>query len=350
MKNSLETFITGLADLQNHIHGLEIESRLLLAPVDENTSPLLVQLQGLASRLIGQRQIFNYNSVIISLYGFLEPFIESLISKYLNFINTIVPNYEELPEPIKKNHIELSFGLINRIQQARYSGTMTVAQVVSNIHACLNNPNHYQLNDEAFTYHTANFRADVIMETFARIGVENVSMRLKKCPTFTQYLTSLDENRDVEMMSLEEAFFYLNDLVERRNEVAHGARTELLPNDMLLSYLNFFKAYGQALYEVVQSETLSYETKYRGIPLGKPLKVWQKGTVVCLSVKNISIKVGDFLIAKISTLPYLKGEIQEIQINKISYNKSQATATEIIVCLKVTFKATKNQSFFLIPQ
>jgi len=145
----------------------------------------------------------------------------------------------------------------------------------------------------------------------------------------------------------------LDDLAERRNEVAHGnISDDILSNEWLIEYIEFFEAYGPALYEVTMSEALQYDTKYRGIELGQPIKIY-KNYIVCISIKNIPIpiKVGDILVAKTTNklLPFIAGDIQEIQIDKIPY-KEISSNTSADIAMKITFKAKQNQSFFLISK
>jgi hypothetical protein len=48
----------------------------------------------------------------------------------------------------------------------------------------------------------------------------------------------------------ERAFYYLNDLADRRNEVAHGVSSELLGHDILL-ICSFLKTFGETIYDVL---------------------------------------------------------------------------------------------------
>lgn len=353
MKSSLISFNKGLADLRHYIQTLEIESNLLSTPI-KNVAPsasvaLLSQLRELVSISSSKRR-FDYNSIVVSLYGFLEQFVESVIRNYVSYLNAIVPKYNLLPEIIVKNHVELAFGLISRASQTRYRGTVEVAQVISYLDSCLSDADKYQIATEAFTHHTANFRSDVVDQTFARIGVTDVSRRVRDTDVFAGYLHKVYPERDISSIKQEEIFFYLNDLAERRNEVAHGTPSEILSNDLLLEYVEFFEAYGPSLYSVIRSDAFHFEIAHHGIELGLPISVYNN-SIVCLSMKNTPVKVGDLLIARTanSACPYLGSEIQEIQVNGISHEEIGASPS-IDVAMRVTYKAKGNQSFFLVPK
>ncbi len=354
MKASLLSFNTGLTDLRNYIEELELESDLLTSEVNE-VAPmeyeyLLLKLQERALDISIKRRRFNYNSIIVSLYGYFEEYIESMLRAYVLHLNAIVPKYGDLPDHITKHQIDLSFRLMNRIERSRYRGMVTPEQLISNLHSCVTNDSAYKINAEAFTHHMTNFRIDSIQESFARIGIKGLSQKVKMCSIFFEYLQSIHPGRDVANLRLPEAFFFLNDLAERRNEVAHGMLPDdILSNKLLLDYINFFEVYGHALYDVVCSEALEYEIKYKGFKLGSPIAVLHKGKVVCITVKDTVVKVGDLLVAKTtdSNYPYLSGEIQELQVDNRSY---PIVEPEVNVGILVPFKAKLNYSFFLLPK
>ena len=351
MKSSLISFVKGLSDLRHYIHILDIESNLLSISIqDVERTPsmeLLLQLRKQVSNSSSKRR-FDYNSIIVSLYGFLEQFIESIIKNYVSHLNSVVPKYSLLPETIVKNHVELAFSLISRSSQSRYRGTIKEAQVISNLNSCLTDSDAYQINAEAFTHHTANFRSDIIDQMFSRIGVANVSRRVFNTEIFDTFLHKTYPERDISSIKEEEMLFYLNDLAERRNEVSHGTPSNILSNDMLLEYVEYFEAYGPSLYEVIRSDTFPFEINHNGIELGLPVAVYNN-SIVCLSMKNTPVRVGDLLVALTANSSYRGSEIQEIQINGVSCEEVNAIPA-IDVAMRITYKAKMNQKFFLVPK
>jgi hypothetical protein len=205
----------------------------------------------------------------------------------------------------------------------------------------------------SFTYHAANFRAEVIDQTFTRIGIENVTRRMLDCRVFIDYLRRTYPERDltrIEGRSNEFYLNYLNELAERRNEVAHGEASELLSNELLLAYIDFFRAFGPALYEVVMTDIWPFEVKYRGIELGSPIRVFNN-SIVCIAIQNLTIRVGDLLIARSadSAKSYVGDEIQEIQVDNERRDEVHASSNTKIA-MRVTYHAKQNQTFFLVPR
>jgi len=352
IKSCLETFQDRLDELRDYIKGINLATKLSapeedMSPELSSWKPLLEYRDHTLRQRRNQRR-FEYNSVIVSLYGCFEQFVETLIEFYISDLHKIVPNYGELPESITKNHIELSIELLKNLNKmAKYEGVVTEAQIIANLHSCITVTPNYQVNKEAYSYHLANLRHNEVEKLFNRVGVEKIPNRTLECPDFVEYL----QNKPLRL-KVEVAWSTLNELVTRRNQVAHGGvSSDLLPSDGLLDYLSWFEEYGKALYEVVYSEELGYVLKYQdGIELGKPIKVFPKRKVVGMSIKNITVKVGDLLVAKTANDFYLAGEIEEIQENKVRYPEITASDISRDIAMRIPFKAKENQTFFLIPK
>ena len=273
-----------------------------------------------------------------------------MLKAYVSNLNKIVPKYMELPSRITKHQIELSFRLLSRIEQTRYKSSITPELLISNLYSCVMDSDKYQVNAEAFTHHRANFRIDTIQESFSLVGISNISEKIKMNAQFSKYLSDQFPGRKTANIRSKEIFFYLNDLAERRNDVAHGTPTEdILNNKYLSEYINFFISFGFALHDIVRNESLQFELKYQGVELGSPICVLNKGYVVCIASKKSKLKIGDLIVAKTNDKnnPYLMGEIQELQIEN---SKVLEVGPECDVGIRVPFKAKMTHSFFVIPK
>jgi len=302
------------------------------------------------SQSISSKKRFEYNTIIVSLYGFLEQFIEAIIVGYLNYLNRIIPSYEDMPSPIKGNHIELSFELISKSSKEKSRNYFSPKIIIQNLNSCLLPGGHnYTINNDAFSLHSANFRVEIINDIFARFGINNISKKIENTTKFCKYLSSRYQERDIKTIKSEEIFSLLNELADRRNEVAHGVNTDqILSNELLLERLAFLEAFCKGLYEVVYNETLPYKSRFKGIELSEPIKVFNNN-IVCFHIKNTHVKVGDLLIAKPakSSLPYLEDNIREIQINGKKHDEITDDMAEN-VAFRVDFKAKKNQKYFIV--
>jgi hypothetical protein len=112
MKSALSALRTQLAELRRHIGMMDIEWELLAA---SSASPPCSASDEIAERFrqhvgvaVAKRR-FDYNCVIISLYGALEYYIEALARLYVTGLNVTVPKYVDLPQKILESHINLTY-------------------------------------------------------------------------------------------------------------------------------------------------------------------------------------------------------------------------------------------------
>ncbi|MCK5616842.1 hypothetical protein KAR91_84050, partial [Candidatus Pacearchaeota archaeon] len=184
MKASLLALETGLRDLRHYIKGIEIESKLLsfnyeeLLPKKSNNPVILFQKH--ISQSISSKKRFEYNTIIVSLYGFLEQFIEAIIVGYLNYLNRIIPSYDDLPSPIKDNHIELSFELTSKSSKEKSRNYSSPESIIQNLNSCLlSGEENYTINNDAFSLHSANFRVEIVNDIFSRLGIYKISKKIR---------------------------------------------------------------------------------------------------------------------------------------------------------------------------
>ena len=204
------------------------------------------------------------------------------------------------------------------------------------------------LNVLAFAQHTANFRQAVVTQTLAQCGITEITQAIKQAEPFTTFLKKQNPELDVNMYigkDDEVVFFRLNDLANRRNDVAHGSLAdELLSRDLLRGYIDFIEAYTEALAIVVYERTLPFMLT-RSFFLGAAITVIDN-RIVCVNLLDGEIAVGDTLIAKTpdKARPYRGGPIRELQRDRISC-ESITGGPGVQIGMRVEFGAKENQEF-----
>ncbi|SIT20833.1 hypothetical protein SAMN05421686_1243 [Thalassolituus maritimus] len=288
MFQSLSDFLSSIDGLINHLnyekscqvyfqtgakkytgeHSLEVEFRSFLA---EKISPALTD-----------SKVYSYKNGIISLYGFLERYVEDIIIEFLRGICELSLDYKSLPQEIRKNHLDASLDHINKLKKLRGMSAdyrqSSLTEAVKNMHNCLVEAQEYALNYDAFVSHTSNFRYDSIHEIFTRIGIHGISrsclddaglaeaLSRKHSPTGT-----LEKKILISLLMSE-----LDNLAQRRNEIAHGVRIDEIESlDMLQERIEIIRRYGLAIHSIVFSRLNSYAYQSaRKIDLGRPYKVY----------------------------------------------------------------------------
>jgi hypothetical protein len=367
MKASLTNFQKGLMDLSLYIEGLQLEQNLQF-PSDLKKNAVEWEIKALKffehlTRTRASKKQFNYNSIIVSLYGLVERYIEDLLRSYIKFLGKIFPSYKALPDQIVNNHINGSFELLKKAEQNRYRGTYTKEDIIANLHLCVNDPDNFKLNVDAFTQHTANFRRGVINDLFTTAGLPNVCKLVLNHINFNSFLqeqgldklqskingTSFSNKKEDQQKSFEEkAFFFLNDLAERRNEVAHGVPSELLEHQLLLEYIKFFNIFGETLYKVIIHHLLQHEVEHCGFKIGRPSDVLKNGTVIIINIKDASIKTGDYIAGK-NANEFILGDILELQVNDQSVSEIKPVQN-LAVGIRISCKFGKTHLVSIIPR
>lgn len=339
MKSCLSVFKQGLSDLQQYIKGLDLEAKLIL-PEGKGEKSIVLENQlkhffehRNTNRALKRR--FDYNSIIVSMYGLVEQYIKALMQDYLESLQKIVPSYSGLPEPITKNHVAVSFELIKQTEHSRYRGTNTKEKIISKLNSCLNEPENYKLNFDAFCQHNANFRSDVIDDFFKKVGFPKIMEKSLGNPNIRRLLNALEldelhehleKNTDPKIREnkasglQERAFSFLNDLAERRNEVAHGISSDLLGHDILLEYLNLLNILGETIYDVVLQNLKQEEVRFIGSKIGKPTDIFKDGYVSCILSNNVQIRKDDYIVAQ-NDNELVSGRILGIQIDEVEVNE-----------------------------
>jgi len=344
----------GLALLRHYVDGFEKRDKLLALNWQAcgDAAEVIKDLQ-VHFRLKNQKRQYDYNTIIISLYGYLERYVEDLITEYLTLLSSYVTTFSELPPAIQTKHLSLSLELARKAEYQRFAGTVKIEEIIARLHTSFDTPEKYQLNVEAFAQHNSNFRQTIVVNTFSQCGIQNVGQSLRHAEPLISFLENEDLDRDVNAYlggGDDVVFARLNDLADRRNDVAHGTPVgELLSNDILRSYIDFIEAYAGGLALVVYEHLLPFRLPCATF-LGPPIAVYNHA-IACLNLPSGKIELGDTLIAKTQEAgrPYKGGPIREIQRDNVSIPEIIG-GPGVKVGLLVDFGVRDNQEFYYLPK
>lgn len=311
MESLIREFKSELDSLEKLISFFNSEHQLLKR--DDEGNDKLIKFKSNFLDFYFRKRVYNYNSLIISLYGYFEKFIENVLEEYVDNINRVYVGYKNLPDIISKNHFRLSIALLDKVLSPKYSGSLNKEKVIQNLHQCININENYQLNKEAFSQHTANFRLQVIDETFARLGIESISNQIRKNVQFTKYLKRKYELAEINEFGNDEIHTIMNDLAERRNDVAHGVPSEILNNQIILEYIEYFKFLSIALFEVTTRNIWQSDIDENGLLIGKLTDCLRNGNLVCFNTKKTKIHKGDYLFG-VNSNSLIKSKVLNIQL------------------------------------
>ncbi len=296
------------------------------------------------------KKTFQYNAVVISLYGILEQFIEGIIMEYLNQINSVVEEYNQLPQKIIDNHVNYSAHLIQNLKwNKKYQNLTTQEEVIENLHKCLKNTD-YTLNATAFIQHQANIKHDVVVQLFVDIGISELTNNFRNSSKFSDFIQRKTTVTDLSQISNEVLFDLLNDLANRRNNVSHGIEENILALNILRDdYIPFLACYFQVLYTILREETLqlyliNHPSNFHEIDSNSIISIYNH-RILCIKAKNTTFKVGDQILCKSSKGKIKLATIESIQVNKTSYNEYKVVNSEDIG-VQLNTKIKDNFTFY----
>lgn len=354
MKASLTELLERLKDIRSLIESAEITSKLIgLASLvggleqDVLASTLLDLKRHTPAAAFRRHQ---YSASIIALYGAFEQFIESIVRSYAQEINRVYATYASIPIAITDRHYELTTSVMSRIDEVRYRA-IAKAQIVANLHSCLSGSQPYSLNDHAFTYHTVNFRHGAVHEAFKNLGVDGLLLKIRSTEPFAAYLVNQFAGQQTAQLTQNQVFECIDDLAERRNEVAHGVIHNTLSPELLLQYTDYVEKMCIAIYRVALDETWRrYFDNGKMIQLGAPISII-RNRIVCLILRGTEVRLGDILVSANGTTAEFKkgGEIVQLQVGNNDW-ESSGTWPKIAVGMRVEFRVNAADTFFLIPR
>lgn len=235
-----------------------------------------------------RRQTYAFS--IVGIYGAHERFIRDLAEETAGTLGAIYDTYEQLPDKIRLTHERLSLELAKEILDNKQRDQADYHQNLSNLHACLGGA--MSLNREVFSSSNSNFRSQTVRDVMARLGIS---------------LTDPNQDQELsEIISLSLNGFYgsitsvIDDLADRRNQVAHGADFEILDINLMLSVHHAVYSYDCWLYRCVAAHLLRDGVRRRAQELGTVRKTYadpvsQERSIVSLADISARLRPGDAL-------------------------------------------------------
>lgn len=298
------------------------ELRVLLDSINPVNDALSRQQDSLLQRYLLVRRRFDDAAFVVALYASFEKFIEGLIVAYAQFESHRL-HYMDLPSKLLKKHLLRTAEMLSRgrIGEGRYAG-LTELEVVRNLFECLNGDKPYTLNKAAVVAHDGNLRVAEIDKLFADIGIDNVCGRVRRADRLLDWYQKAKQldvapQDSVPAQLIEER---IKDLVERRNQIAHGGNpTDLLGVDAMCDAVDFIQAFAQSIFAMAVG---SYLKAHHAALVGRIELVqrqgdgpFKNGTVVIVEKPAQRLFVGQPVFVSLDSTGARWGRIQSLQLD-----------------------------------
>ncbi|BAZ88287.1 MAE_28990/MAE_18760 family HEPN-like nuclease [Dolichospermum compactum] len=350
---SLENFTREINQIREYLKHIQYVNDVVAYSVletdNEQIRKLLNTLKEHDRSFRTDKRIFEYKASIISLYGLLEKYVEIWIKEYLDSLSNVVPEYNKIDQKIRDNHFELSLKLINTItsrETAKYQH-LTKEEVLKKLNDCIVNPSKYQINTDAFVLLSGNLKHNKIVELFNKLNL-NLNDELLKNEELRNEI-GLNQNT---ISRIEKDILYnkINDLVERRNQIAHGSEEvdDILSISELEPYIQFLDKYCQAIFQTLFEELIKQESIHIFQKIENVINTYGN-KVLAFELENYTIKVGDMLIVETKEGRFYKKPILTIELNNKSYQEL-TVLEKTNIAVSVEPKIKDNQIFYIIKK
>jgi MAE_28990/MAE_18760-like HEPN len=286
-------------------------------------------------------QVYDHCAAVTRLYAIYEHFVEDLISDWLRLLPELILPYSTLGEKIQNTHREGVGRLLLDLNKNRFQH-LSVEKVIQGLFSGVTDTDKYELLPEAFLMHEQNLRKEVLEKLLADTGIENAwkwIVNYRKIKNFVEEVRGSQNTAEGE----------LKQLVDYRNEAAHGSVDQILGIQELLDLCDFVESLCQSLAELVTYQLILQKKSVGQAKLIGTITEWfkQKNAAVA-KVKEITLSVGDHLWLVSDSSSYCQvATIETIQINNIPKQQEQIIS-ETEVGLKFDIDAKRGLSLYVI--
>jgi hypothetical protein len=287
---------------------------------------------------------FAYIACISALYSSFENFVERVAFRFTEMLLADPTNLSaEQLRNLRRRYVRNASTLLGQTLGVGRYREVTEFDVAKSLASCLDDAaTSFDLRLELIALHSSNLRWEPLAELF-KWAVPDLQSRIKDSDAVEKWMSlnvNVSERTLASVLAGE-----LEDLVERRNEVAHRAiPDEILSHENLLDKVLYIEAICLGLVASLAGLLLDISIKKgESVPLGTPAAYYKNHRVVVISAIESPVSEGDYVLAP-GRNSARWGRILEIRVNDEVVPYADA-GTE--VGLRLDFAARKRGALHL---
>lgn len=343
MKVSLDVFKQKVDDIKSH-NACFVSLYKIMADVRDIKTDANLFLNNYT-----KERGFNFRANVITLYGIFEQFVEDSIREYVDELSRLVSSFDLLNDKIKKEYVEKWKGLHGKLNYAKFSNIEENRMIETLYETVVKNNN--QILAECFLLNGGNYKHECISNMLINLGLNDYKSCIAKYPPLKDYFgggSHIDYNK-------------LDELVDCRNEIAHGANYENIWSiEMFLSYLDFLVVYGETLTNYLNDKLLQeYWNKYSIGKVIKPYNYYTANKVFEFHLKDLLLFGQQKIVIKQSKNhypQYLEYKMPEIYCKRPEESKDMIKKVDVLygdgewyVSIKIPLNLNINSKFIFEP-
>lgn len=339
LNRSLNNLRTQIQSNDDHLIVLEYVSRKLTL-YDYTVKG---SIQRLYSNNANEK-LFKYTSNVISLYGALEHFVEGLIEEYVEKLNVFVSSSSNLPQNVINKYLDRCIEIIKKAESPGKLKDLKKLKILESAHLTLNSKKCQLIPESFISVGGGNYKHSEICKCFSALGVSNIDTQLKLESSLCDYFSKFfgDDYKSKDSSTL---YKLLDELVDRRNDLAHGGNNFSIIKDVdFIQYIDMVECYANAMCSYLRKNLAEYH--WNSISVKEIIPDRIDDNCVEFSLSSMQIKKGIwFLFCTGGSNPqYGYCKIENIRIDDTYYEEFNVVDNTKLCCkMNVTLK--KNYSF-----
>ncbi|MGI5233734.1 HEPN domain-containing protein [Actinoallomurus sp. CA-142502] len=258
---------------------------------------------------------FAYIACISALYSSFENFAERLAFRFSEMLLADPSNLStEQMSSLRRRYVRNASALLSQSLGVGRYREITEFDVAKSLASCLDEATPtFDLRLELIALHNSNLRWDSLPELF-QWAVPDLQNKIRNSDAVASWSSRTNNVTESTLMGVLKA--ELDDLVERRNEVAHRAiPDEIQSYERLLAKVDFIDAISLGLVASLAGPLLDISIKNgETVSLGVPTEYFRSNRVVVIPSLESSVSEGDCIV-----MPGAKttrwGRVLEIQLD-----------------------------------
>jgi hypothetical protein len=255
-------------------------------------------------------QVIDHCAAVTRLYALYEQFVEAIVTSHVDLLPSVYPQYSKLPECVRKHHRTGVGQILQKWSVTSAYNHLTEPTIAAGLVDGLRGVSPYRLLADAFLIDVENYRPNALRKLFGYVDFADCVAYIHKHPSTTEFIQTKFGNSD----TIEGI---LGQIVQLRNEAAHGSVSSVLSAAELCRYADLILVVCTTIAEMTERRALTLRINAGHCEeLGKVIhkfrdsisgihcesKKWQQGEVIA-AMGDVSAKPVTVLSIRADNVP-----------------------------------------------
>lgn len=286
------------------------------------------------------RRKSEYSASVVEAYAAWEAYIENIVQAY---IDECISGATSHRSDICNDHLKATLEILTSLEKGapRYK-YLSVSDLLECATA-VENGSYDRVNSVALVHHVANLRSKTIREMLSRIGAGKAWTEMAEDAALKRELRHVGLAPAVDY-----AFSFVDDLCERRNEIAHGGDPqELFDAELQLTYIKGLRFVGRKLFQTLYLHAFEPDSSHY-VTIGSYRESYQRRIAIVQALDTVRIGVGDScVIVSNSTNKKSIREVVSLRVADANVEQVQASGNGFEIGVKFDHEVPKKGTVYL---